>query len=86
MMGEPLNSTRMLFLSPQNTTDAQTGFVESTYDAFGFVRCLRDRRGGEIGGRLRVRAFWVCPDEGRRLGGRAVYTLHESYCIFLKAA
>ena len=86
MMGEPLYCARMLFISPQNTTDAQTGFVESTYDAFGFVRFLRDRRGGEIGGRLRVRAFWVCPDRAAVRRGRAVYTLHESCCIFLKAA
>ena len=75
MMGEPLNRARMLFLSPQNTTDAQTVFVESTYDVFGFVRCLRDRRGGERGGRRRVRAFRICLVAGRRSEGPCgVYT------------
>ena len=86
MMGEPLNCARMLFLSPQNTTDAQTGFVESKYDAFGFVRCQRDRRGGERGERLRERAFGVRLDRAAVRRGRAVYTLHESCCMFLKAA
>ena len=86
MTGEPLSYARMLFLSPHNTTDAQTAFVESTYDAFGFVRCLRDRRGGERGERLRERAFGVRLDRAAVRRGRVVYTLHESCCIFLKAA
>lgn len=33
--------------------------MESTYDAFGFVRCLRDRRGGERGRIQCLCAFWV---------------------------
>ena len=59
MMGESLYCARMLNVSPESSTDAQTEFVESTYDAFGFVRRLRDRRGGERGRIQCLCAFWV---------------------------
>ena len=56
MMGRLSNRARMLNVSPESTTDAQTGFVDSTYEEIGLQTSYTARERGICVGSKKIGA------------------------------